>query len=302
MPAKAHFMGANADAIRRRTQQRIVGQLPADNQQLDSETSSTRASSDAEMGEENITTLPPPPPPLLCDCGCDDIAANRADESESAALPPESGCDCGCGVPRDDTIETSAFPPEFSMLHKTFLALKLEVAQGYKDMGAQLFKQGQFDEALDKYKAVQCVLLTSRVLPEELNPSAEDLKRASWLNSAACFLKLGEHKLTSRCCNQVLRKEPFNEKALFRSASALIGLEMYSEALSDLHLLLEKHPNNSEARRLLPQVERFVHQVQRKAQRKEKSVYLKMFGDLGSDTAAVISSDRAEIPESPAVV
>lgn len=297
-------MGSNAHALRRRMQRRIVDQLPADDRQLDSETSSTRASSDSEMGGANVTALPPPPLPLSCDCGCEDIAADTADASKTSAFPPDFGCDCGCEAPvdSDDMSEISTFPPEYSILQKNFLASKLEAAQGHKDTGAQLFKQGRFDEALEKYKAVMEVLHTSRAFPEELKPAADNLKRASYLNSAACFLKLGDHKLASICCDQVLHKQPFNEKALFRSASALIGLEMFNEALSDLQVLLEKHPNNSEARRLLPRVERSIHQVRQKAQRKEKSMYLKMFADLGSNTEAEVSSGGAEIPESAAVV
>lgn len=273
MPAKVRFLGTNADALRKRKQrqQRIVGQFPADDRQLDSETSSTRASSDTEMSEANVAALPPPPPPppLPCDCGCDDILADSADASETS-FSPEFACDCGCEAPldSDDTDETSAFPPKYSILQKTFLALKLEVAQGRKDMGAQLFGQGRFDEALGKYNAV--VDDISRAFPEELKPAADDLKRASYLNSAACFLKLGDHKLAGECCASVLYEEPFNEKALFRRALALIGLGMDTEALSDLQLLLEEHPSNAEARRLLPQVERRVHQIQRKAQRKKK--------------------------------
>jgi tetratricopeptide (TPR) repeat protein len=239
--------------------QRIVDRLSDKDPLLDSETSSTRASSDTEIGEALLPPPPPPPPP--CGCGCEDIAAPSTED---------------IAVDSDDAIEM------------------LELARGCKDMAAQLFKQGRFHEAQREYEAAWEVLDASSGFPEELKPAADDLKLASYLNSAACFLRLGDHTLAQECCDNVLHSEPFNEKALFRRASALIGLGRDTDALSDLQLLLEHYPNNSEARRLLPRVERRVHQVQKK----EKSMYLKMFADLGSNAQAEVSSHRTRIHES----
>jgi len=179
---------------------------------------------------------------------------------------------------------------------------KLEVARQRKDLGALLFKQGRFDLAQQKYKAVGDFLARVDEVAEELKPAAKDLKRLSYLNRAVCSLKLGDNMRAKLCCDSVLDGEPFNEKALFRRASAMIGLGRDTDALSDLQSLLNKYPENFEARRLMQQVERRMHLALQKAQRKEKSLYLKMFAELGSNAEAEAGSDSRGILETAEVV
>merc|ERR1712184_214370 len=92
---------------------------------------------------------------------------------------------------------------------------------------------------------------TNKFSYEEKKACAE-LSRASWLNKAACFLKLCDNSSCLTACNTVLREDHTNVKALFRRAKAQNGLGQNVDCIRDLQRVLELDPANADARALLP--------------------------------------------------
>lgn len=64
------------------------------------------------------------------------------------------------------------------------------------------------------------------------------------MNSAAVELKLNNFINAKYACNEVLRFEPQNAKALFRRGQAEIELKNYDEAIQDLNVANRLLPNN----------------------------------------------------------
>lgn len=64
------------------------------------------------------------------------------------------------------------------------------------------------------------------------------------LNVAAVELKMANFSNAKYSCNEVLRGEPRNAKALYRRGQAEIGLKNYDEAIRDLKTAHRLLPNN----------------------------------------------------------
>merc|ERR1712137_119785 len=110
------------------------------------------------------------------------------------------------------------------------------------------------------------------------------MKRTSRLNEALCSLKLEDWAGALRACDDVLKEQSGNEKALYRRASAHYQLGNYSMAETDLKKCLTKNSGNAEAKKLLAQV---------KADAKEhgnsqKNVYAKMMKGVSRPKAAPV--------------
>ena len=85
----------------------------------------------------------------------------------------------------------------------------------------------------------------------ELSGSALELRRLALLNEAACMLQLSQFKQVKELCDQVLREEPEQVKALFRRAKALMALKEHQAALEDLRRLRDLEPKDVAAQKLL---------------------------------------------------
>lgn len=81
----------------------------------------------------------------------------------------------------------------------------------------------------------------------ELKTKLQPLHRCymiTCLNIAAVELKLANFSNAKYSCNEVLRGEPRNAKALYRRGQAEIGLKNYDEAVRDLKTAHQLLPNN----------------------------------------------------------
>uniref|UniRef100_A0A8C5RT47 Mitochondrial import receptor subunit TOM34 n=1 Tax=Laticauda laticaudata TaxID=8630 RepID=A0A8C5RT47_LATLA len=123
-----------------------------------------------------------------------------------------NGKEIGEGKPKD--LESSAAGISSSTLLPTNAAkLKTE--------GNELFKNGQFGEAMLKYsRAIENVLR---------NQTPEDLS-ILYSNRAACYLKEGNCADCIQDCNSALELHPYSIKPLLRRAMAYESMERYQQA------------------------------------------------------------------------
>ncbi|XP_061086931.1 sperm-associated antigen 1A [Conger conger] len=101
-----------------------------------------------------------------------------------------------------------------------------------KNHGNQLFKNGQFADALDKYSQAITGFTDSGI------DSPEDLS-ILYSNRAACYLKDGNSTECIQDCTRALELRPFSLKPLLRRAMAHESLERYRKAYVDFKTVLQ---------------------------------------------------------------
>uniref|UniRef100_A0A8C0BIC2 Sperm-associated antigen 1 n=2 Tax=Accipitrinae TaxID=8955 RepID=A0A8C0BIC2_9AVES len=100
-----------------------------------------------------------------------------------------------------------------------------------KSEGNELFKSGQFGEAVLKYsEAIEYVI--------GLEQSPDDLS-ILYSNRAACYLKEGNCADCIQDCNRALELQPFSLKPLLRRAMANESMERYRQAYIDYKTVLQ---------------------------------------------------------------
>ncbi|CAE8644243.1 unnamed protein product, partial [Polarella glacialis] len=159
---------------------------------------------------------------------------------------------------------------------------KVEFGLARKDVGSALFKQGRTELALERYKKVMDVLSYIDNFKDDAKAKAKALKKVCELNKAACHLKLKQLQDAKKACNNVLKDDRQNVKALFRRAQAAFGLYEFSECSEDLRHVLVIEPENREAKVLLKQAQA----EQKKEDQKVKGMFAKMCKGLSSPATA----------------
>ncbi|KAM6216589.1 sperm-associated antigen 1 [Rhynchocyon petersi] len=101
-----------------------------------------------------------------------------------------------------------------------------------KDLGNELFRNGQFAEAALQYSAAIAQLESAG------SESADDLS-ILYSNRAACCLKEGNCSGCIQDCNRALELHPFSVKPLLRRAMAYETLEQYRKAYVDYKTVLQ---------------------------------------------------------------
>lgn len=156
---------------------------------------------------------------------------------------------------------------------------KVGIGMLRKHMGGELFKNKRFELALEKYKKCIEIINNKDSTKErpELAAKAAQLKHLAQLNKAACYLQLNDPTSCLTTCNQVLKEDRNNVKALFRRAKAHFSRGEHADALRDLERVLELDPANTEAKSLVPQIRK----AQKQADKETMSTYAKMCTGLG---------------------
>ncbi|KAJ3023712.1 hypothetical protein HKX48_001602 [Thoreauomyces humboldtii] len=170
-----------------------------------------------------------------------------------------------------------------------------------KDEGAELYKRGKYELALEKYTRALSLLesVSTSTVVQDMTRKSEDenghqeikletlasLTRACRLNYAACKLKLQDYPPVVVQCTEVLNSDPTNVKAVFRRGQAYtrIGrdLDLAQADYERMESLLEKSGNvdkqSSEWKEL--RAEQLLLQTKLKAHReKERKMFGNMFG------------------------
>ncbi|CAN8183796.1 unnamed protein product [Coccothraustes coccothraustes] len=101
-----------------------------------------------------------------------------------------------------------------------------------KSEGNELFKSGQFGEAVLKYsEAIEFVTGLGEQSPDDLS--------ILYSNRAACYLKEGNCSDCIQDCNRALELQPFSLKPLLRRAMANESMERYRQAYTDYKTVLQ---------------------------------------------------------------
>ncbi|KFQ51041.1 Sperm-associated antigen 1, partial [Pelecanus crispus] len=101
-----------------------------------------------------------------------------------------------------------------------------------KSEGNELFKSGQFGEAVLKYsEAIEYVIGLGEQSPDDLS--------ILYSNRAACYLKEGNCSDCIQDCNRALELQPFSLKPLLRRAMANESVERYRQAYVDYKTVLQ---------------------------------------------------------------
>lgn len=96
------------------------------------------------------------------------------------------------------------------------------------------------------------------------------------LNIAAVELKMANFSNAKYSCNEVLKGEPRNAKALYRRGQAEIGLKNYDEAVRDLKTAQKLLPNN---KHILVEFQR-AKEYWREYHKLQKRVYKNLFQSI----------------------
>merc|ERR550532_3895439 len=131
--------------------------------------------------------------------------------------------------------------------------------------------------ALQRYKKVSDLFSCIDNFKPENKDKAKQLKQLSELNKAACHLKLQEFTEARTACDNVLKEEKQNVKALFRKAQAEYGLKNFAECMRECKGVVEVDPQNREARNLLKQAQA----GQKEVDKQTKGLYANMCKALG---------------------
>ncbi|XP_051467593.1 sperm-associated antigen 1 isoform X1 [Apus apus] len=106
------------------------------------------------------------------------------------------------------------------------------IAAKFKSEGNELFKSGQFGEAVLKYsEAIEHVVSLGEQSPDDLS--------ILYSNRAACYLKEGNCSDCIQDCNRALELQPFSLKPLLRRAMANESMERYRQAYIDYKTVLQ---------------------------------------------------------------
>lgn len=120
-----------------------------------------------------------------------------------------------------------------------------------KKQGNEAFKNGNYDEAQQHWEAGVKMLLSLG----EVTPEAHTLICILRNNLAQMFMKQQDWNRVKEMTDKVLEREPTNEKALYRRAQTFWHTALWAKAEKDLKALIENHPNNKEAEKLLKDVQ-----------------------------------------------
>uniref|UniRef100_A0A8B9LED5 Sperm associated antigen 1 n=1 Tax=Astyanax mexicanus TaxID=7994 RepID=A0A8B9LED5_ASTMX len=144
--------------------------------------------------------------------------ANGSSSSGSSTAQPANGRPDSPGEERtESTCASGALPPPLARL---------------KNEGNQLFKNGQFGDALEKYTQAITGFTEADI------DSPEDLC-ILYSNRAACYLKDGNSSDCIADCSRALELQPFSLKPLLRRAMAYESLERYRKAYVDYKTALQ---------------------------------------------------------------
>lgn len=146
-----------------------------------------------------------------------------------------------------------------------------------KAVGSELFKKGRTRLALDRYKKVGELFNYVDNFNEENKAKAKELKKVCELNQGACYVKLGNFTDGKKACNNVLKDDRDNVKALYRRGQCDLELKNFSEVMADMKKIIDLDPQNKPARALYKSA-----QVGQKAEdKKSQGLFVNMCKALG---------------------
>ncbi|KAL0487472.1 FK506-binding protein [Acrasis kona] len=144
----------------------------------------------------------------------------------------------------------------------------LDAVKAVKDEGNQKFKEQKYTAASRRYNTV--IDLADRLESEQ---EKKEYKLLGHLNLAAVYNNQKNYTEAIKSCDEVLKIDQNNVKALFRRGQASNEGKDYEAAKKDLTRALEIEPNNAAVQKLLTTVKKNATEERNK----EKKLYSNMF-------------------------
>lgn len=177
--------------------------------------------------------------------------------------------------PPNDTYPP--FPQDWEKLKFVSKSIdkSLAVLEDIKASGNHYFKSKDYSNASRKYKKASRYhqIFSKSLLNEDDIKNLNDFHAINCLNIAAVELKFKNFLGARNACDDVLKIDKKNSKALFRRGQAQIELRNYTEALNDL----------KRAHQLVPESKVVISEFERAKQflieyrKEEKNTIMKMF-------------------------
>jgi len=163
---------------------------------------------------------------------------------------------------------------------------KVGLGIALKEKGNEYFKKQEYRNAMKNYhKALLHVkgLIDQPSLPgnemnekdisDEVKNNIYQIQFSCYNNLAACLLKDGRWDRTEHYCNEALKLQPQNAKALFRRGQSYFHMKDFDKAERDLKAAEQLEPKDSSIKRMLALLEVEL----KKVREKEKKIYAGMF-------------------------
>jgi molecular chaperone DnaK (HSP70) len=151
---------------------------------------------------------------------------------------------------------------------------RLEIVMKNKKEANELFSDGNYKHAAARY--AKALSHCSKFF--DLSPAQEeelrDVKLSLYLNLALAYIKLEKLDNAMQSCDDALKLDSKNTKALYRRASVFYQKRKFDDAMRDLVKAEKESPGNKDVKKLRG----LVDQQLIKQKNKEKAMAQKMFG------------------------
>merc|ERR1712025_116371 len=107
--------------------------------------------------------------------------------------------------------------------------------------------------------------------------SGESLSAASKSNEAMCWLKLQQWRDAESICSEILKKETYNVKALYRRGQAYMELKEMHDAVRDFKRILEVDESNTDAKRMIAKAQQMI----KADEKRQAGLFKNMMSGLG---------------------
>ncbi|OII71260.1 uncharacterized protein cubi_01735 [Cryptosporidium ubiquitum] len=124
---------------------------------------------------------------------------------------------------------------------------KLNAIRLFCDEGNAKYQNNEIEEAILEYK--NALIYVDYTFPEDktLEEEYNKLITRIHLNLSACFLKINEFNMVILHCNNVLKNDPNNVKALYRLAQAYINIYEHKKAIEIINNVLSSNNDDKSA-------------------------------------------------------
>lgn len=107
---------------------------------------------------------------------------------------------------------------------------KIEASKLFKNEGDEMLKEKKYQEAINSYEKALLQLFYTFSDDLEQDKEVDRMKAALNMNVSMCKINLGKYEDAISCCNEALRVDNQNLKALYRIAFSYFKMEKFEEA------------------------------------------------------------------------
>lgn len=153
---------------------------------------------------------------------------------------------------------------------------KFDFAKSCKEEGNSLFKEGNWEEAEEKYsQAIE-------IIEWDKSPRRIDLKVSTLYNISQVLTKQKRFVSALERINWAINLKPEEAKGYFRKANVYFGMEEFERALEELYKAKKIEPSNPD---IINEIKK-VKEAQEQYRKSSSQLYSKMFGKSVFETRA----------------